>query len=196
MNHAISINSDKTLVITLPEGTQVDRVMIRKMGTQESKLYWRDEVLDQYKWERDIAIQQLKDLGYGFGEKPKADGDTISRQEAIDIVRDIDTKREVYDALDELRRLPSAEQEPPTEIQDILTYLDEKLHPIVSPENWNVYSELHDMISKLFTKPERKKGKWIDGNHRQTCSVCLYRGMRSWSFCPSCGADMRGEEDE
>lgn len=83
MNHAISINSDKTLVITLPEGTQVDRVMIRKMGTQESKLYWRDEVLDQYKWERDIAIQQLKELGYGFGQEPKTDGDTISKTESV-----------------------------------------------------------------------------------------------------------------
>ncbi len=26
---------------------------------------------EQIKWERDIAIQQLKDLGYGLGEKPK-----------------------------------------------------------------------------------------------------------------------------
>lgn len=28
---------------------------------------------EQIKWERDIAIQQLKDLGYGLGEKPKED---------------------------------------------------------------------------------------------------------------------------
>lgn len=85
MNHAITITPEKTLVITVPEGTEVDRVMIRKMDTQESKMYWRDEVLDQYKWERDIAIQQLKELGYGFGQEPKTDGDTISRQAAIRI---------------------------------------------------------------------------------------------------------------
>ena len=30
--------------------------------------------------------------------------------------------------------------------QEILDYLDNVLHPIVSPDNWNVYSELHDMI--------------------------------------------------
>ena len=26
---------------------------------------------EQIKWERDVAIDQLKELGYGFGEKPK-----------------------------------------------------------------------------------------------------------------------------
>lgn len=37
----------------------------------------------------------------------------------------------------------------PSEIQDILNYLDTVLHPIISPEHWNVYSELYDMISTL-----------------------------------------------
>lgn len=41
----------------------------------------------------------------------------------------------------------------------------------------------------------QKKGQWIDGSYRQTCSVCRYRGRRSWLFCPSCGASMRGEEE-
>ena len=83
MNHAITITPEKTLVITVPEGTEVDRVMIRKMDTQESKMYWRDEVLDQYKWERDIVIQQLKELGYGFGQEPKTNRDTISKTESV-----------------------------------------------------------------------------------------------------------------
>lgn len=33
--------------------------------------------------------------------------------------------------------------------QEILDYLDNVLHPIVSPDNWYVYSELHDMIEEL-----------------------------------------------
>ena len=33
--------------------------------------------------------------------------------------------------------------------QEILNYLDNVIHPIVSPDNWNVYSELHDMIEEL-----------------------------------------------
>lgn len=42
--------------------------------------------VEQIKWERDTAIQQLKDLGYGLGEKIRTDGDTISRQAAIDAI--------------------------------------------------------------------------------------------------------------
>ena len=38
------------------------------------------EVLDQIMWERDIAIAQLKELGYSLGEKLRTDGDTISRE--------------------------------------------------------------------------------------------------------------------
>ena len=34
-------------------------------------------------------------------------------------------------------------------IRAILEYLNTVLHPIISPEHWNVYSELHDMISAL-----------------------------------------------
>lgn len=36
-----------------------------------------------------------------------------------------------------------------TDVNDILAYLDGVVHPLVSPENWNVYSELYDMVSGL-----------------------------------------------
>ena len=36
-------------------------------------------VLDQIRWERDIAIEQLKELGINFGEK--IDGKYISKEE-------------------------------------------------------------------------------------------------------------------
>ena len=82
------------------------------------------------------------------------------------------------DAFDELVKKASAQPEQPPEIQDILNYLDTVLHPIVSPEHWDVYAELHDMISTLpSAEPERKKGKWIEVNDfynriRGRCSVC------------------------
>lgn len=33
--------------------------------------------------------------------------------------------------------------------EELLDYLDTVLHPIISPDHWNVYSDLHDMISTL-----------------------------------------------
>jgi len=37
---------------------------------------------------------------------------------------------------------------------------------------------------------EPKRGMWINGNYRQICSECRYKGYRSWKFCPNCGAKM------
>lgn len=53
------------------------------------------------------------------------------------------------DVISAIKDTPSAQPEQPSEIQDILNYLDTVLHPIISPEHWNIYSELHDMISML-----------------------------------------------
>ena len=36
-------------------------------------------------------------------------------------------------------------------------------------------------------------GRWLEGNSRQPCSVCRYRGMKSWNYCPNCGAKMDGD---
>jgi hypothetical protein len=61
--------------------------------------------------------------------------------------------------------------------------------------------DICEMIQNFPTiEPEREKGKWIklyrgtiaEGLH---CSVCGKHGYRS-DFCPNCGADMRGGEDE
>lgn len=110
--------------------------------------------------------------------------DTISRQAALELVKDVcdaimsgckshyssEVGDEVYDDILEvdailkcnkgirnaLRDMPSAQPEPSTEIQEILNYLDTTLHPIVSPDNWNVYAELHDMVSRLpSAQPDR-----------------------------------------
>ena len=56
-------------------------------------------------------------------------------------------------------------------------------------------------------QPERKKGKWIEVDDaynriRGRCSACGWEAhmyeddvVGMW-FCPNCGADMRGEEDD
>lgn len=55
------------------------------------------------------------------------------------------------------------------------------------------------------TIEERKKGKWMPRYDEEDyplgcrCSVCneTYVMPDGWAnFCPNCGADMRGEEDE
>ena len=80
--------------------------------------------------------------------------------------------------------------------QEVLNYLDNVLHPIVSPDNWNVYSELHDMIEELPSTDPVRHGKWreypsADGLNQ--CSVCGVLRFGNSNYCPNCGADMRGE---
>lgn len=53
---------------------------------------------------------------------------------------------------------------------------------------------------------ERKKGRWIkvSGKPAINCSACRYCSwslsfedtVRRFNFCPNCGADMRGEQNE
>jgi len=57
----------------------------------------------------------------------------LSREEVIEI----------------LESLPPAQPETSPKISEILDYLDTILHPLVSPEHYDVYSTLHDMISLL-----------------------------------------------
>ena len=61
-------------------------------------------------------------------------------------------------------------------------------------------------IEKLpSTQPERKKGQWMkeDRGHVEYCAVCdqcgfdwIWSDREYFKFCPNCGADMRGEQDE
>lgn len=54
-------------------------------------------------------------------------------------------------------------------------------------------------------EPDRKKGKWIyvNGHTAINCSACYHCGwslsfedtVKRFNFCPSCGADMRGEQE-
>ena len=49
-------------------------------------------------------------------------------------------------------------------------------------------------------QPQRKTGKWMPvSDETQTwhyCSECHYQQYEKTKFCPSCGADMRGDSDE
>ena len=55
-------------------------------------------------------------------------------------------------------------------------------------------------VLELLKEAQRKKGKWVCGRY---CSECLWTNsnrnaliITTYNFCPRCGADMRGEQDE
>lgn len=66
------------------------------------------KLFDQIKWERDLAVSQLEALGYGLGEKPKTDGDLISRQAAFEALNCINGTAELDKAFEAIESLPSA----------------------------------------------------------------------------------------
>ena len=70
--------------------------------------------------------------------------------------------------------------------------------------NKGIISALQSIIEELPpAQPERMRGKWINRSlntlypewERYTCSVCG-KHSNSYDFCPNCGADMRGEQNE
>ena len=81
------------------------------------------------------------------------------------------------------------------ELDEIIDYLDTELHPVVSPDNYHIYSRLHDMVSSLDV---RGKAHWIDCDEDEylaNCSHCGYQINTRYfqgypSFCPYCGDRM------
>lgn len=184
----------------------------------------REEIMDdlqepqQENYELEEFINEIRKYYKTHEFKRSAINDCVSRQAAIDAAEcivehhAITPYKTMAEAMDHLKRIlngmPSAQPEQSTEVRDILQYLDEYLHPIVSPEHWSVYSELYDMVSMLSsTQPPRIKGRWIDDglysdnfpHHEWRCSECGENVIEidtPWfKFCPNCGADMRGEEN-
>ena len=53
------------------------------------------------------------------------------------------------------------------------------------------------LVNLPSAQPERKKGKWIVTSLFIKCSECGEAFMlMPQNYCPNCGADMRGEEDD
>lgn len=76
------------------------------------------------------------------------------------------------------------------------------------PYSYHVVNDVIKSVSSV--QPERKKGKWIlDDNTPAICSECganwiddyvdsseLYFTGKIPNYCPNCGSDNRGEQDE
>ena len=67
------------------EVAQAIDMAIKALEQQPSEDCVSLEVYKQVVWERDIAIEQLKELGYSFGEKISTSDDCVSRQAVIDM---------------------------------------------------------------------------------------------------------------
>lgn len=130
-------------------------------------------VYKQVARERDVAIQQLHELGYEFGQKIEP---TTKNDSGVDYI-----SRE--QALRELKE--SAEHHANDRREEVLLRRD------------------RDIIRALpsVTPQEPRKGHWdIKDNMWWVCSACgcQTRMMKKYNvpnFCPACGADMRGEEE-
>ena len=69
-----------------------------------------------------------------------------------------------------------------------------KRHMIIHQIGKYPHIKLGEALSlaiKALQEPERKKGQWVN----LTCTECGQFDFTKPDYCPSCGADMRGEEE-
>ena len=99
-----------------------------------------------------------------------------------------------------------------THLDDMRLFADTRVHQIVSPENWEIYSELCNFIDlvkeeilDLLKEQEAKKGTWQWKIHGKPESggmlgeaICDQCGKSTYAtavkgdlnYCPNCGANM------
>ena len=87
--------------------------------------------------------------------------------------------------------------EPKTKVIAPITFDEDKLREIVH--------EAVERIKEEYDIVDRPKGEWIFRREfvedtpftGYRCSNCNYwQGMGAWNFCPNCGSDNRGEDNE
>lgn len=132
---------------------------------------------EQVKWERDIAIEQLDELGYGLGEKIRTSEDCISREAVVNTIH-----KTVYGFFD----IADDDSEEPINDKDKL----------LLSVNKAVCNAIKDLPS---VTPKQKVGKWIDvegleGALWHDCSECGETEFYATDYCPNCGAKMEVEE--
>ena len=159
-----------------------------------------------------MAIDALENLLSASPElsnnSPKLDnenGELISRQAAIDV-----------EGLDEQIRCEMCRNPIHTNrgcdgnckydeklYERIMQILGERIKPLPSAQP--DLSEYSDKLwrnayerGKRDAQPERKRGEWTNDNSCQFCRFQPWfeKDIHTLSFCPNCGADMRGECNE
>ena len=82
-----------------------------------------------------------------------------------------------------------------TAIYDVIAVIQQ-----IKPRSKAIERIERGVYSLLPAQPERIRGRWIEKPHVYGvayCSLCDYElHTNDTNFCPNCGADMRGEQDE
>lgn len=126
---------------------------------------------EQVRWERDVAIAQLKELGYEFGEKIRTDGDTISRQAVLDAIEN-EYKGKANEVLAH-------------EIVNIMAIIDDI--PPVNPTKTG-----HWIGEKAYPICSKCKCNIIEEYISYSDYAEMYKPM---NYCPNCGAKMQEVEE-
>ena len=133
--------------------------------------------------------------------------DLIKRSDAIKAIKQwLDNDGSLFDvglnqAIREIKRLPSAEEEEFEWCHDCKEY-DQDAHCC------HRYSKrIRQAVEEI--KADRPQGEWMPFRSEEwispiadfyKCSICGKRvnllQMRSYNFCPNCGAHMKGANDE
>ena len=154
--------------------------------------------IDQIQWERDMAIKQLHDLGYGLGEKPREDNSSsdklIKASDAVDVVAkhsalygngEISTDEGetlLYDIMSEITNLPSSQPNLQPTCNQLATDCISRAEAIDAVQNGMCIFYDCDVIRNLkalpSAQPERKYEYHIDHTD------CIWRTDED-SKCPS-----------
>ena len=69
-----------------------------------------------------------------------------------------------------------------------------------------VDTDTRQKLIEAIPSADRPQGEWIDRSdggrilnpwwENYECNRCGYYGSGTWNFCPSCGAQMKGADDE
>lgn len=151
--------------------------------------------IEQIQWERDMAIKQLHDLGYGLGEKPR---------EKLN-----NSNQEMKKSNQEVKKLSGLiERQKAIDLAHELIVPNEYKYGLYNQAINNYCVEIMNLPS---AQPEPKTGEWnFDGNRMYECTNCgvayteyqfekmrvRYNDPKFPKFCPNCGSYNGGDSDD
>ena len=172
--------------ITSIDKVKMEQIIRDELSSVTSKPIEYDDtvsrgVFEQVRWERDVAIEQLHELGYELGQKIEP-CDAISRDAVMRLIEnkpyDWSNLTERHNMLMEIHKLPPVTQK------------CEKC-------------AMNGSGSKYCDNCGQKSGKWIpipyelDYETDAECSLCheKFIAAMDYNYCPKCGCRMQKSED-